>query len=261
MFILTKSHWRKPIIMNSKVHRSIRSYRPQPIPKELLTKILQRAIQASNTGNFQSYSLIVTQDPEKKKALAPLHYNQPMVTQAPVLLTFCVDYNRIAHWCIESGTSCGHLNLMGFLNASLDTMLFAQNVAVIAEEHDLGICFLGTVLYNLEAMIRALELPKGVVPLLAMSMGYPAEDPEPRVRLPLEAIVHYETYSEPTTEQIQKNYAPIITNPFYTEQVARTGAKSLAHLIMEQQYPQATYEKLSREILRVLQLQGFEIAQ
>lgn len=245
--------------MNYKDHRSIRSFLPKEVAPNLLTEILTIGTRASNTGNFQSYSVIVTQEQTMKEQLAPFHFNQPMATQAPVLLTFCVDHNRLATWCAARSTECGHLNLMGFYNGTLDTMLFAQNVAVAAEEHGLGYCFLGTVLYNLEGIIRTLSLPRGVMPVLTMALGYPAEEPPLRVRLPLEAIVHHEKYIPFKTKQVETLYQSVEDDPFYCEQVKKTGYENLAQLIMEQQYPRTTYEKLSTEIIRVLKQQGYTI--
>lgn len=245
--------------MNYKDHRSIRVFLPKGIDAQQLTEILTIGTRASNTGNFQSYCVVVTQEQSMKEKLAPLHFNQPMVTQAPVLLTFCVDYNRLEAWCTSKHADCGHLNLMGFYNATLDAMLFAQNVAVAAEEHELGYCFLGTVLYNLEGIIKTLALPRGVMPVLSMALGYPAENPPMRVRLPLEAIVHYEKYTTFTAEQLTELYHNVEANPFYQEQVTKAGRDNLAQLIMEQQYPRATYEKLSTELRRVLVEQGYTI--
>jgi len=243
--------------MNYKDHRSIRSFLPKEIDANVLSELLTIGTRASNTGNFQSYCVIVTQEATMKANLAPYHFNQPMVTQAPVLLTFGVDYNRLEVWSAARHADCGHLNLMGFYNATLDAMLFAQNVAVAAEEHGLGYCFLGTVLYNLEGIISTLALPRGVMPVLTMALGYPAENPPMRIRLPLEAIVHYERYTPFTPERIAELYHNLETAPFYQEQVRKAGCENLAQLIMEQQYSRATYEKLSSELMRVLAKQGY----
>ena len=244
--------------MDYKTHRSIRAYTEAPVSQEVLDTLLTAGIRASNTGNIQSYSVIVTQEEEMKARLAPLHFNQPMVKGAPVLLTFCVDYNRLSAWSEARGTACGHLNLMGFYNASLDAMLFAQNVAVAAEDAGLGYCFLGTVLYNLESIIHELALPRGVIPILTMSLGYPAETPSLRPRLSLEGVVHYERYSPFTPAQIEALYAPLENDPYYQDRVRTSGCTNLAQLIMEKEYPAANYMHLSQEIVRILQLQGFE---
>ena len=79
--------------------RTIRAYSDKPIADSLLNKLLESACRSSNTGNMQAYSIIVTRDSVKKQSLAPAHFNQKQVTEAPVVLTFCVDFNRIGQWC------------------------------------------------------------------------------------------------------------------------------------------------------------------
>lgn len=245
--------------MNYKTHRSIRRYQTKNLQDGLLESLLEAGTRASNTGNIQSYSVIVTREQAMKERLAPLHFNQAMVREAPVFLTFCVDYNRLATWSKARETSCGLLNLMGFYNASLDAMLFAQNVAVAAEEEGLGYCFLGTALYNIRSMIEVLKLPRGVMPILGMAIGYPAEEPEMRVRLPLSAVVHYEHYTPMTNEEIELAYQKVENDPFYQKQVADAGRQNWAQLVMEQQYTEDTYRRLSKEIIDNLREQGFEL--
>ena len=80
-------------------HRTIRKYTDKPISSDLLDQLLEASCRTSNTGNMQAYSIVVTTDETIKKELSPTHFNQPMITQAPVVLTFCADFNRITQWC------------------------------------------------------------------------------------------------------------------------------------------------------------------
>ena len=98
-----------------KKRRSIRQYTEQDVPKELLCELLEVASRASNTGNMQLYSVVVTRDPERKAQLAPAHFNQPMVTKAPVVLTFCADVNRFVHWAEQRKAKAGFDNLQMFM--------------------------------------------------------------------------------------------------------------------------------------------------
>ena len=81
-----------------KNRRSIRKYTDQDIPESSVNELLEVATRASNTGNMQLYSVVVTRDPANKEKLAPAHFNQPMITGAPVVLTFCADANRFVKW-------------------------------------------------------------------------------------------------------------------------------------------------------------------
>ena len=80
--------------------RTIRKYSLEPVDDNLLVELLKAGCRSSTTGNMQVYSIIINRDESLKKALAPLHFNQAMVTEAPVLLTFCADFNRFNRWCL-----------------------------------------------------------------------------------------------------------------------------------------------------------------
>ena len=122
-----------------KNRRSIRKYTDQDIPESLLNELLEVATRASNTGNMQLYSVVVTRDPANKEKLAPAHFNQPMITGAPVVLTFCADANRFVKWAECRKAEAGFDNLQTFIASTIDAMLFAQSFCNAAEEKGLGI--------------------------------------------------------------------------------------------------------------------------
>ena len=96
----------------------------------------------------------------------------------------------------------GYGNLMSFLNAAMDTLLVAQTFCTLAEEAGLGICYLGTTTYNPQMIIDALHLPELVFPITTVTVGYPAESPKQVDRLPIEGIIHEESYHDYTAEDI-----------------------------------------------------------
>ena len=146
-------------------HRSIRKYKSTPIDEETLSDMLHSAVRASTCGNMQLYSLVVTLDPHVRAELAPCHFNQPMVTEAPCVVTVCADIHRFTKWCEQRDADPAYDNFEWFLNAATDALLAAENLALAAEAHGLGICFLGTTLYTARDICRILQLPKGVIPL------------------------------------------------------------------------------------------------
>ena len=83
--------------------KTIRRYSDAEIDEKLLNSLLEKAMQAPTLGGMQLYSVVVTRDSEMKQRLSPCHFNQPMVTNAPVVLTFCADFNRFDKWCEASG--------------------------------------------------------------------------------------------------------------------------------------------------------------
>ena len=100
----------------------------------------------------------------------------------------------------------GYDNFLSFMTAAIDALLVAQTVCIAAESKGLGICYLGTTTYNAHKIIEVLKLPKGVVPVTTVTLGWPAEKPEQVDRLPLEAVIHKETYTDYTDEDIERYY-------------------------------------------------------
>lgn len=158
--------------------RTIRKYTSEPVNDKLLNDLLLMGCRASTTGNMQVYSIVVTRDNRKKAALAPHHFNQKMVTEAPVVLTFCADFNRFNKWCVLRKAEPGYDNFLSFMTAAIDALLVAQTVCIAAESKGLGICYLGTTTYNAHKIIEVLNLPKGVVPVTTVTVGWPAEKPD-----------------------------------------------------------------------------------
>ncbi|OFY67842.1 MAG: NADPH-dependent oxidoreductase, partial [Bacteroidetes bacterium RBG_13_42_15] len=187
--------------------RTVRKYSSEAVGDDLLNVLLKAGCRSSTTGNMQVYSIIVTRDINKKRELLPLHFNQQMVTEAPVLLTFCADFNRFNRWCILRGAQPGYDNFLSFMTAAIDALLVAQTICIAAEARGLGSCYLGTTTYMAHKIIEVLKLPEGVVPVTTITLGWPAEHPEQIDRLPLLAVVHKEMYSDYTDSDIERFYA------------------------------------------------------
>ena len=124
--------------------RTIRRYKSDDVSPELLNKLFAAASRTQTMGNLQLYSVIVTRDARMKHQLAPAHFNQPMVEQAPVVLTVCADFRRTTDWCEARKAAPGYNNFLSFINAATDALLFTQSFCHLAEEEGLGYCFLGT---------------------------------------------------------------------------------------------------------------------
>ncbi len=238
-------------------HRSIRQYKDTPVDEKDLNEILEAGTRASTTGNMQLYSIIVTRDEGKKKELSPAHFNQPMVMQAPVHMTFCADINRFHKWCEQRNAEPGYDNFLWYINAAIDALLASQNVCLAAEEKGMGICYLGTATYNAEQLIKILNLPNGVVPVAAITMGYPDENPGLTDRLPLEGVVHYETYKDYTAEDIDRIYAEKESLEETRQIIGENNKETLAQVFTNNRYTKEDNLHFSKQYLKVLQSQGF----
>lgn len=241
-----------------KKRRTIRQYTDQEIPENLLNELLEIASRASNTGNMQLYSVVVTRDKAGKEKLAPAHFNQPMITSAPVVLTFCADANRFVKWAEQRKAQAGFDNLQMFIAATIDAMLFAEAFAEAAEERGLGLCYLGTTAYNADQIIRILSLPKLVVPIVTITLGYPAEPlPAQSERLPIEAIRHTEQYVDYTPASIDAFYKEKEELPVNQEFVRINHKETLAQVFTDLRYTKENNEHFSEVLLNVLKEQGF----
>ena len=188
-------------------HRSIRAYEARPIDDDLLQQILYTGLRSSSAGNMQTWSVIVTRDPANKKELYHLHRDQDFILEAPVLLTFCADVFRMREWVRVNHSKQSFDDFLGFLTGAVDAVIAAQTMALAAESAGLGICYLGTTWWAARELIDYLQLPPGVFPVTSLTVGYPAEDPPLRDRLPLEVMVHEEKYRRMSDEEILRTHA------------------------------------------------------
>jgi nitroreductase len=238
-------------------HRSIRKYHDKPVDDQLLNQVLEAGVRASNTGNMQAYSMIVTRDAEIRKQLWEAHFKQNMVLQAPVHITFVADLNRFNKWCKINDTEPGYDNFLWFYNASVDAVLASQNVCLAAEEKGLGICYLGTATYNADMLVKILNLPEGVVPVAAIVLGYPDEQPELTDRLPLKGVVHFEKYSDYTKQQIAEIYREKEVLPQMKKIVEENQVANLAQVFTQKRYKKEDNQFFSKKFLATILKQGF----
>ena len=245
-------------MLNSLMKRAtVRKYANKEVPQELLDEMLTAAARTQTMGNLQLYSVVVTRDSEMKQRLARAHIVQPMVTQAPVVLTICADFNRTTCWCRSRKADPGYDNLLSFLNAASDALLFTQTFCNIAEERGLGICYLGTTVYQPQEIIDILQLPQLVMPVATLTLGWPDEEPQLSDRLPLASFVHHETYRDHTPELIDEFYGykeSLSENKHFVE---INHKETLAQVFTDLRYTRRDNEALSQNLLATLRRQGF----
>ncbi len=238
-------------------HKTIRKYRSTPIPQDMLDKILEAGFRASTTGNMQVYSVIVSKDEERRKALCKLHFGQKMVEQAPVLLTFCADFNRFNKWCRQRDAEPGYDNFLSFFTAAIDALLVAQNAAVAAEAFGLGVCYLGTTTYQADKLIDFFDLPAGVVPVTTLVVGYPDEAPGLTDRLPGRALIHHETYKDYSPADIDDIYREKESLPLTAQLIEENELDNLAQIFTQKRYTKTDNLHFSKVLLDAIQKQGF----
>lgn len=240
---------------------TIRNYSSKIIDNELLNDMLEAAAHAPTTGGMQLYSVIVTENEEMKQRLMPCHFNQPMVAQAPVMLTFCADFNRFVKWCQQRNAEPGFDNLQSLMSAILDVTIFAQQFNTIAEMQGLGCCYIGTTTYNAKEIAEVLHLPRLVVPIITLTVGYPDESVQPVAteRLPLHGIVHHETYQDYTAHDIDEIYAEKESLPVNQGFVKENNKQTLAQVFTDVRYPKAVNEEFAKRLYDYIKAAGYQI--
>ncbi|WP_082652054.1 oxygen-insensitive NADPH nitroreductase [Gorillibacterium timonense] len=184
-------------------HRSIRQFKADPIGEEELETIVRAAQMASTSSGVQAFSVIVVKNKERKHKLAELSGNQAYVEECPLFLVWCADMHRLEIAGQMSGGEAVRAarNTEQFLIATVDTALAAQNAAIAAESMGLGVVYIGGIRNHIEEVSGMLSLPELVYPVFGMCVGYPAQDPLPRPRLPLSTVLHQERYEESGQEE------------------------------------------------------------
>jgi nitroreductase len=223
----------------------------------MLAEILDCGTRASNTGNMQLYSVIVTKSTEMKDLLSPLHFNQSMVKEAPLLLTICFDFNRFMRWCRLNDAKTDFADLLWLLNGTIDAAILSQNICVAAEHKGLGICYLGTTLYNASEISTILKLPNGVIPITALTIGYPEEIPELTDRLPVSSIIHFEEYHDYADEDILNIYKEKENLESSKKFITENKKENLAQVYTEIRYKSSDSAYFSLKLMKMLTDQGF----
>jgi len=237
---------------------TVRDYSSHDIDDNLLKEMIDAASHAPTTGGMQLYSVVVTRSDEMKEKLSPCHFNQPMVISAPVVLTFCADFNRFVKWCEASDAQPGYDNFQSFISAVLDVTIFAQQFNTIAEMNGIGCCYLGTTTYNAKEIAQVLDLPARVVPIVTLTVGYPKENNQFLTdRLPIDGIIHNEHYNNISSKEVKNIYRhkeALDVNKGFVEQ---NNKETLAQVFTDIRYPKKVNEEFSNKFIDFLILNGY----
>lgn len=184
--------------------RSIRNFKDQEIPENILEELLDVVSNAPSGGNIQPVSVILVQEEEAQKRLSEMVGDQPWVRNAPLSMIFCLDFYRIKRWASLSETDFwGEKAILPFLIGYADLMCAAQNVVILAEGHGLGSVYIGTILDVIDQARDYFDIPKYVLPLMVLSIGYPKSVPKNIPKLKRDVIAHREKYKELSDDEIK----------------------------------------------------------
>jgi FMN reductase (NADPH) len=241
-------------------HGSVRRYKPDPVPPDLVETLVAAAQRASTSSNLQVVSVVAVAEAARRVRLAELCGQQAHIAQAPIFLAWCADLQRLERSCMLRGYTQVTDYVENFLVAALDAGLAAQNAALAAESLGLGICYIGGIRNDTQAVIELLELPRLVFPVVGMTVGWPEVPPVVRPRLAPSAILHWERYDPQPRDGALREYdqAMIATGIYEGRQVPVPGAPGVME---EYGWLEHCARRVSRawrtDLRQVLERQGF----
>lgn len=184
-------------------HRSIREYTSEPVSDHDLDLIVTAAQSASSSSNTQTWSVIAIRDKARLQRISEIIGGRDYVENCAVFLVWVADYNRMEHVLTSHDvTPAGFGYLEHTLVSFTDIGISSQNALLAAESLGLGGVYVGSLRNDPVGITAELGIPQHAFPALGMSIGHP--DPEEghgiKPRLPLETVLHHETYDETAWE-------------------------------------------------------------
>jgi FMN reductase (NADPH) len=242
-------------------HGSVRNYKPDPVPPAMIETIVAAAQRSSTSSNLQMMSVVAVTDADRRRRLAELCGSQSHIAQAPVFMAWCADLNRLDRVCELRGYTQVAGYVENFLLAAVDTAIASQTAALVAESLGLGICYIGSIRNNPKQVIQLLGLPRLTFPITGMTVGWPERPPRLRPRLPIGAVLHWETYTRDQDQALHDyDLAMIETGIYQGRQVAMPGKPDQMENYGWLEHSARRVSQPTRAFLRdVLNEQGFEL--
>lgn len=237
-------------------HTSIRKYKSQQIDEAIVQSIIRTTQQSPSWINGQQMSIIRVTDLEKRQKMQELAGNQEYVGSASEFWVFCLDFYRVAKACEMEGKNFAVADNIDLLLVGTTDVGIALGTAIVAaESYGLGTVAIGGVRRNPQAVIDLLDLPEYVYPISGLCIGYPAEQPALKPRLPQQAVVFENVYNrniEPLLEQYNEQFTHYV-NERTNGQSSANWTNGIVSFYSDPFYRGNSYENA----LPVLQSQGF----
>ena len=176
--------------------RTQRRYDSRPVPEALVRLLLAAAFSASSKSDYQQASVIWVQNRGRRDRIAALFPDMPWIGTAPVFLVFLGDARRLDRIGELRGHREDNGTMEGFFNATVDAALALQTCILAAETVGLGTCPISVLRNKIAEVADILALPDKVFPVAGLCLGYPSQAGFISMRLPFQATVHIDTYSD-----------------------------------------------------------------
>jgi len=221
-------------------HSSVRKYTGEPISKETVIELVKTAQMAASSHFVQAYSIIWVTDEEKKAKLGELSKNEFQFTTAGASFLFCVDFKRLQIAGKKQGVDIVVDSAENVMVGIADVAIFAQNFVIAAESHGYGICYIGGARNNPAEISELFDLPEYVFPLFAMTIGTPTKRNETKPRLPVEAVLHENSYDVEKYDSLLDDYDSTMESYYASRssnQKMANWTKQMADFLLKQRRP------------------------
>jgi nitroreductase len=229
-----------PTIALLTAHRSIRKFTDQPIDPDLFEQLVLAGQAAASSSFMQAATIVRVTDPVKRAELAHLANDQPYVAAAAEFLVICADLHRAVQCCEQQGETARPDYTEQMIIATVDAALMAQNIVVAAESAGLGICYIGALRNKPDAVAALLDLPDHAYAVFGLCLGWPDQDPEVKPRLPVDLVLHENSYRPDLDSDVLAAYDAQIKDYYATRtdnQKSQTWSAQMAGLLSREARP------------------------
>ena len=187
-------------------HRSVRKFTDQVIPRDVFEELIKFGQAAATSSFIQACTVIQVDDRTMREQLVGHAGNQSYVATAARFVVFCADMKRLKLACEMHQADMLSGYTEQFITATVDCALFAQNVITAAESLGIVGVYIGGIRNQIQAVTELLKLPELVYPVFGMCLGYPAQDPEVKPRLPLSVVLKRNQYDDSQDQSVIDEY-------------------------------------------------------
>ncbi len=185
---------------------SVRNFTDETIPEKTIQTILQAGMHAASGGNLQPISIIRIEAEENRRWFVEQNL-QPFIGTAPLNLLFCIDYHRLKQWSkAHKAPFVMDKSFRHFWISFQDVIICAQTIETAANALGIGSVYIGTTVDIIPKLQKKFALPKGVVPVVLLTMGYPTKPPKIAPKLSVDAVVHREQYQRCSDDEVNAWY-------------------------------------------------------
>jgi nitroreductase len=235
--------------------RSIRKFKHKRVSGKVISRIVEAGQRAPTACGMQAYSFILVTNMQTRREISKAIGEQECMKQAPVWIIVCADMARQLELFKVLKVKTRFEPLSMLLPAVIDAALAAENMVIAAEAYGVGSVFIGSVWSALKRTAAILRLPKNVLPIVLVCLGYPNEAPPPRPRWPLDAVTYENRYGMPSKELMTKYYAEG-NRQLVEMQYFRKGVSSWAEH-WQKKFPLKDMEKWEKQLEEDLRELGF----